>query len=63
MFLQEQIKVIIISGMPSGEVSDRGIVQRGEWEDRCRKIISDALMSIMSADKSAKKEDFYWLIK
>ena len=48
-------------GGRAGRFKTRGIVQGGAWKDRWRKIILDASMTIMSAHKSAKKEDFYWL--
>ena len=48
-------------GGRAGRFKTRGIVQGGAWKDCWRKIILDASMTIMSAHKSAKKEDFYWL--
>ena len=48
-------------GGRAGRFETRGIVQRGAWNDRWRKIILDALMTIMSAHKSVKTEDFCWL--
>jgi hypothetical protein len=59
--LGEGVVRLMGGGGRAGRFKTRGIVQGGAWKDRWRKIILDASMTIMSAHKSAKKEDFYWL--
>jgi hypothetical protein len=59
--LGEGVVRLMGGGGRAGRFENRGIVQRGAWKDRWRKIILDALMTIISAHKSAKKEDFCWL--
>ena len=50
-------------GGRAGRFETRGIVQRGAWKDRWRKIILDAFMTLSHTHKSGeKKEDFYWLL-